>query len=145
MYEIENNLPIGKYLPNIRNQLQKIRSGEELSGRKIRSFQQAMSGDINAVVVDTWLLRAFELDTNYFRQKKGAEKGRGLWRSAGATDKKYTLIENYVRDLAATKGLEPRQVSSMIWAGVRITKNGDRETNYGNILRAKFVNLFNCI
>ena len=90
LYEIENDLPVGKYLPNIQKQLYQIRAGQELTGRKIRSFERAMSGCPNAVVVDTWLLRAFKVDKNYFRQKKGAEKGRGLMRSAGTNDKTYS-------------------------------------------------------
>jgi hypothetical protein len=145
LYEIENGLPVGRYLPNIQNQLTRIRSGDELSGRKINSFAKAMSGDKDAVVVDIWLLRAFSMDRKYFRQKKGAIKGRGIYRSGGATDKQYTLIENYVRKVAKRKKVEARQVSSMIWAGVRMDTNGDKETHYKDILRSNFVNLFNVI
>lgn len=60
-YEIENDLPVGNYLPNIQDQLRLIRSGQPLSGRKINAFARAMAGDQNAVVVDIWLLRAFDL------------------------------------------------------------------------------------
>lgn len=144
-YEIENGLPIGEYLPNIQLQLKKIREGKELSGRKIRSFAAAMSGDPDAVVVDIWLLRAFDMERKYFRVTKGDQKGRGRMRPVGATDKEYTKIESWVRQYAAAKGYEAREVSSMIWAGVRISKSGDRETHYKTILRNNFSNLFNCI
>lgn len=141
-YEIENNLPIGNYLPNIQSQLQRIRTGQELSGRKIRSFAKAMSGDSNAVVVDVWLLRAFNLDRQHMRHS-GPHKGH--LRSGGPTDRQYTLIEAYVREQAAVMGIQPRQLSSMIWAGARIAINGDRETTYSNILKNKLTNLFNVI
>lgn len=90
-WEIENQQPVGNYLPNIQNQLRQIRSGKQLTGRKIRSFAAAMSGDVNAFNV------------------------------------------------------EPRQLSSMIWAGVRIETNGDREVHYTNILKSALQNLFGVI
>jgi hypothetical protein len=139
LYQMENSLPFEGYLPNIRVQLELIKQGKEISGRKIRSFANAMSGDINAVVVDRWLLRAFELDRQYMRHT-GPHKGKVL--SGGPTDKQYTMIENYVRDLAKELKLEARQVSSMIWSGVRISQSGDRETNYGTILRLKNYNMY---
>jgi hypothetical protein len=145
LYEIENGLPVGRYLPNIQMQLERIRAGQELSGRKIRSFAAAMSGDANAVVVDVWLLRAFNMNRQYFRQKKGAEKGRGNMRESGASEKQYDLIESWVRQKAVRMNIQPRQLSAMIWAGVRITTNGDRQTHYKEILTQKFTNLFNCI
>ena len=58
LYEIENGLPVGDYLPNIRQQLEQAPAGNELTGRKINSFARAMAGDPDAVVVDIWLLRA---------------------------------------------------------------------------------------
>jgi hypothetical protein len=145
LYEIENDLPVGAYLPNIKKQLYSIRAGGELSGMKIRSFEKAMSGDKNAVVVDTWILRAFEVDKVYFRQRKGAEKGRGMMRSAGTTDKMYRRIERWIRQYARKRSLEPRQVSSMIWAGIRIERTGDTNTHYKEILLNKMTNLFGVI
>ncbi len=145
LYEFENGLPVGDYLPNIKQQLYQVRSGGELTGRKISSFARAMSGDRDAVVVDVWLARAFDMERRYFRQTKGEQKGRGRIRSAGVSDSDYTRIERYIRRLAKRKGLEARQVSSMIWCGVRTEKTGDRETHYKNILRSHLTNLFNCI
>lgn len=144
-YEIENHLPIGRYLPNIQNQLQRIRTGQDLSGRKIRNYANAMSGDKNAVVVDVWLLRAFGMDKKYFRKPKEGSKARGINRSSGPTDRQYTMIEDYIKKLAKKMKLQPRQLSSMIWAGVRITTNGDTETRYDRILKNKLTNLFNMI
>lgn len=142
LYEIENDLPIGRYLPNIQNQLAKIRAGQELSGRKISSFQKAMSGDINAVVVDVWLLRAFDLDRKYVRHS-GPHAGRA--RSGGPTDRQYTMIEAFIRDTSPSHDLLPCEMSSMIWSGCRIFTNGDKETRYTTILRNRLTNLFNVI
>jgi hypothetical protein len=145
LYEIENDKPVGKYLPNIQMQLERVRAGQDLSGRKIRSFAAAMAGDKNAVVVDVWISRAFGVDRRYFRQTKGAAEGVGNVRDGGVSDKHYTLIENWVRAEAAQMGLQPREFNSMIWAGVRIDQSGNRETHYKTTLINKLTNLFNCI
>lgn len=136
MHEIENNLPFSNYLPVMKLQLKRIRSGESIRGRKISSFAKAMSGDPNAVVVDIWLLRAFEMDNRYVRSFGGKE------RSGGATDKQYDFIELFCREYADREELEARQVSSMIWSGVRVLRTGDRETSYKNILRHQLYNMF---
>lgn len=173
LYEIENDLPIGAYMPNIRQQLQQIRAGGELTGRKINSFANAMAGDPDAVVVDIWLLRAFGMDRKYFRKKprgvvsrsleilletsnqvdlfyngpilhpdeiRAVDKSRGLYRSGGASDGQYTKVENYVREEARAMGIQARQLSAMIWSGVRIDQSGDRETHYSTILQTHFRN-----
>jgi hypothetical protein len=153
-YEIKNNIPVGGivtgrgkqlgYLPNIHNQITRIREGRELSGRKIRAFAAAMSGDQNAVVVDVWLARAFNMERRYKRFPKGKDKSRGRERSAGVNDKDFSMVENYCRDLADKKGMQAREISSMVWAGVRIDKTGDTQTHYKELLKHKFTNLFNC-
>lgn len=141
-YEIENNLPIGNYLPNIQKQIDRVRQGKDLTGRKINSFARAMSGDPDAVVVDIWLLRAFNQDRKYFRNGGPHD---GTFRSAGATDKQYTQIESWIRAEAYKRNIEPRQLSSMIWSGVRTKTNGVDETRYSSILRSLLNNLFKVI
>ncbi len=138
LYEIQNDLPIGHYLPNIQSQLARIRSGQELSGRKINAFAHAMRGDPEAVVVDIWLLRAFDMDRKYIR-------AGGKSRSGGASEKQFDLIELYVREKAELLSLTPAQASAMIWSGVRTEQSRETETRYGNILRYHFNNLFNVI
>lgn len=145
LYEIENDKPVGRYLPNIKMQLEQVRAGNDLTGRKINSFAAAMAGDVDAVVVDIWLLRAFQIDRKYFRKGKPGTKQRGNNRSSGPTDNEYTAIENYVREEAKAMNLEARQLSAMIWSGVRIDQSGDKETHYERILRGHFNNLFNVI
>lgn len=131
LYEIENNLPVGKYLPNIRNQITRIRNGEELSGRKIRSFARAMSGGVDAVVVDIWLLRAFNQDRQY---KRHTGPHAGTIRSGGATPKQYDAIETYVRDRAYDMSIQPRQLSAIIWSGCRGLRSGKMTSRYDSLL-----------
>lgn len=131
LFEIERNLPVGKYLPNIINQLKRIRNGQELSGRKIRSFSRAMSGGIDAVVVDIWLLRAFNQDRKH---KRHTGPHAGTMRSGGATERQYDAIEAYVRKRAYEMGLEPRQLSAIIWSGARFLATGRKVSRYDNLL-----------
>lgn len=141
-YEYKENLPIGNYLPNIKRQLQQIRENKPLTGRKINSFAQAMSGNVNAVVVDIWALRAFGEDRKYTRH---TGPHAGYERSGGASDRQYDLIEGYVREHAPEYGLLPYEMSAMIWAGARIHHNGETENTYEALLRFKLNNLFGCI
>ena len=139
LYEIENGMPVGNYLPNMATQIQRVRDGKELTGRKINAFAKAMAGDTDAVVVDIWLLRAFELNRQYFRQQSQTN------REGGATEGQYAKIEGWIRHEAYCMGIEPRQLSSMIWAGIRIERNGVDDTHYKDILERKLTNLFNVL
>lgn len=134
LHEHENLLPFSVYLPVMLLQLKRIRAGEPIQGRKINSFAAAMSGDPNAVVVDIWLMRAYGEEVRYVH--------KGVTRNASPTSKQYDQIENHVRYLAYQKDLEPRQLSTMIWSGVRIATNNDRETHYENVLRQQLYNMF---
>lgn len=121
LHEIESGKEFSSYLYAQRYQLDLIRKGVPISARKIRSFAAAMSGDVNAVVVDRWLMRAFGLDGD-----------------KSPTTFEYDVIEHYCRDMAVRLAYEPRQVSAMIWSGIR----PDRNTRYHSILRQKLFNMF---
>jgi hypothetical protein len=142
LYQIEQKLPIEGYMPNIQNQVTLVSEGKELSGRKINNFAKAMSGDKNAVVVDIWLTRAFNVDRYYISK---SEKYLGRKRNGSATEGMYNQIENYIQTEAPKMGLEPREMCAMIWAGARIYTNGDTQTRYTEILRDKLTNLFGVI
>lgn len=131
LYEIDNGLPIGNYLPVIAQQIDAIRNGRPMGGRKINSFAAAMSGDVNAVVVDIWLLRAFGEDRKYYREESET------FRSGGATGRQYDIIEAYVRHEAKIRGLDAREVSAMIWSGVR-----GGVTRYDQILIHQLYNMY---
>lgn len=161
-WEIQNNKPIGSYLPNIKLQLELIRAGQPLSGRKIQAFAGGMSGFKDAVVVDIWLCRAFGIYKQSFRnngkplsplpmalpfldEPMVEEAKAGRMRSASPTTGQYNAVENYVREEAAAMRIEPRQLSAMIWSGVRIDATGNFNTHYKEILTNSLTNLFNVI
>lgn len=77
-------------------------SGHPLRGRKVISFSNAMLGDIDCVVVDRWLQRAFKID-----------------HQSSPTSKEYDQVENRVRYVAHAIGWEPRQISAAIWCSIR--------------------------
>lgn len=137
--EIKRGVPHVRYMPGIRDQLNKLRDGGELSGNKIRAFAAAMSGDTEAVVVDIWLLRAFGEDRKYKRHT-GPHAGKD--RSGGATDKQFREIEHWVREEAKLLAIQPRELSAIIWSGARITLSGDRNTRYHEILKHQLYNMF---
>lgn len=133
-YEYLNNQPIGAYLPNIQKQLQRIRDGKDLSGLKINAFAKAMSGDPDAVVVDIWLLRAFKMNRTYFRKQSQS------FREGGASKKQFREIEAYIRSEAPKHELQAREMSAMIWSGIRTLQGTDRQTRYTDILKAQYLN-----
>jgi hypothetical protein len=146
LHEIENNLPFSDYLPGIKKQLEYVRAGEPLRGLKINAFSQAMSGDENAVVVDTWLLRAFDMDKQYgrkeWKKEHGVEVLQTRFRSSGASKKAFRDIEAWVRNRAQEMGIQPRELSAIIWTGVRSTLSRERETHYKTILKMKLYNMY---
>lgn len=127
----KNRKPIPRMLPNIMEQVKNAILYGQLSGRKINSFANAMSGDSQAVVVDIWLLRAFDEDRQY---KRHTGPHRGKIRSSGATKRQYDEIEEWVRTEALHMGIQPRQLSAMIWSGTRTAFNGPDLTHYRQVL-----------
>jgi hypothetical protein len=135
-HELTNGLPFSNYLPVMRLQLDRIRAGQPIQGRKIGSFAKAMQGDPNAVVVDIWLLRAFDMDKKFKRSLSGRQQ------SSGASDVQYTQIEGFCRYYAKANNYEARQISAMLWAGCRIVWTGNKETSYKNILQHQLYNMY---
>lgn len=121
--EIENGLPFSNYLPAMLFQLELIRKGEPIQARKIRNFAAAMSGDVSAVVVDRWIMRAFGLDGD-----------------KSPTTREYDAIENLVKYAANVRGEEPRQTCAMIWSGIR-----GGVTRYDLILRHQIYNMYESV
>jgi hypothetical protein len=131
--------PMPKMLPNIMKQLVQVYQGKPLTGLKINAFANAMGGDTQAVIVDIWHLRAFGLDKTYMRYT-GPHAGKE--RSGGPTDKQFYMIEAWVREEAMIMGLQPRQLSAMIWSGTRETWHGKDKTHYKEILQEASLELF---
>jgi hypothetical protein len=137
LYVIENKLQFPSLMPNMRMQLEYVRDGKPLTGRKIFNFSEAMKGNAEAVVVDIWILRAFDVD------KKYKFKNTGKMKSRGAPPKIYDAIESYFRTEAPKQNLEPRQMCAMCWSGIRTasTSKGNT-TTYADFLKVKLNTLF---
>lgn len=112
------------FLPAAIYQLDHFVEHGKLRGRKISNFAQAMLHDLDAVVVDIWIMRAFGADRKYvFRNQ--AEKSRS------PEKRLYDIIEYYIQRMARIIDLEPREFCSMIWGGVRVEETGTRnKTRY---------------
>lgn len=131
LYLYHNDLPFNGFVPVMTKQLVSLKAGGDLSGRKIRNFAAAMYGNPNAVVVDTWILRAFAVN------RKRTFRGRII--DASASKKQYDAIEKWIVKRAFKLGMQPRELCSMIWAGVRRYKGYFYEpTRYCEFIKSSF-------
>ena len=71
-----------------------------LRGPKIRAFYQAILGDADAVVLDTWMLVA-------------------MGRPQGVTVKQYERLADRLRAHAADAGVTPAAFQAVVWCQVR--------------------------
>jgi hypothetical protein len=74
---------------------------DALKGLKTNAFARAIAGDNNAVVIDVWMCRAANLDTD----------------SPNVTQ--YRTLTTAVNNVAAEFGLTPRTAQALIWIIVR--------------------------
>lgn len=94
------------YLPIVKNMLDTIRINHmtghraPFGGLKVQNFADALAGDLSAVVVDRWILRAFGYPLS-------------------ATPKRYRLISEWITAKAQREGMEPAQVQAAIWCGIK--------------------------
>jgi hypothetical protein len=126
LHQLESGKPITGYVPVMLMQVERIREGKPISGRKIRNFAAAMFGDPDAVVVDTWILRAFG---------QGAKrKVKDRLANSSASKKQYDEIEQWITKQAIKMDIDPAQLCAMIWGGIRKHQTGDQQTRYCEIL-----------
>ena len=79
---------------------------EALKGPKTNAFARNIAGDLDAVTVDSWMMRA-----------AGFESGKS------PTVRQYRSISSAVRMIASSSGLAPAHVQAIIW----IVKRGKSE------------------
>jgi hypothetical protein len=89
-------------------------AGEPLQGRKVKAFYVALCGDMNAVVLDTWMLRLFKY---YPRHTHSPQGGR------------YDRLAAAFRCVARHNGIEPAELQAMLWINYR-QKNGYEPVSY---------------
>lgn len=93
------------HLPNLMRALH----GEDLSGPKVRSFNQALNGDPNSVTLDTWMAKALGIENESLLGKQD----------------KYDLIADALREVASmTKAANgqpptPRDFQAAVWTGIK--------------------------
>lgn len=79
---------------------------DALNGQKTNAFARAIAGDVDAVVIDVWMIRAAYLDS-----------------SKGVNKTQYNTLADSVRKVAKEFGLTPRTAQALIW----IVKRGSAE------------------
>jgi hypothetical protein len=79
---------------------------DALKGDKTNAFARAIAGDTNAVVIDTWMIKAAGLDS-----------------SKGVNKTQYRELTDAVRIVSFAHGLTPRTCQALIW----IVKRGSAE------------------
>lgn len=88
---------------SIRNAEKSLTMGfDALNGAKTNAFARNIAGDLNAVTIDTWMLKAAGMDSN-----KGVNKSN------------YEMLSGIVRELAGQYGIAPAQLQAIIWIVVR--------------------------
>jgi hypothetical protein len=74
---------------------------DALKGLKTNAFARAIAGDTDAVVIDVWMCRAANLDSD------SPNVGQ------------YRMLSDAVREVAAEFGITPRTAQALIWIIVR--------------------------
>lgn len=97
---------MGKPVAGLSNNLRmaesaKVMGFDALKGLKTNAFARAIAGDTDAVVIDVWMCRAANLDTD------SPNVGQ------------YRMLTNAVREVAAEFGITPRTAQALIWIIVR--------------------------
>ena len=95
--------------------LNKVVNGYTFGGRKVQKFSEALRGDLSAVVVDRWMLRAYGIEKDI------------------VTDARYRAIEKHINQMAKRHGLQPAQVQAAIWCGIKLDSDRNQSNNIGRI------------
>lgn len=115
LQQMKRGEEIKGFLPNQITYLNLIKNNFDVPGRKIGSFIKALEGDVNSVVVDIWMCRAFGTYTTRMLKVGNRYRKYGLV----PTKKEYDAIEDHCRKDALQLQIEPRQYQSMLWAGIK--------------------------
>ncbi len=122
------------FLPSVVKILNDFRNGEFAFGkdsrngrRKIMNFARAILGDKKAVVVDSWLMRAFNLHEEYEWRDKIVPFSPRIT--------EYDLVENYILRLGEVSGFQPRQLVSMLWSSTKTLNSKHKSTSTSDVLK----------
>lgn len=115
-YTVTNKKPLTKKYgianKNIQVNIQRVLKGDTIRGVKVLPFSKALNGDLDAIVIDVWMCKAFNL-------KRLAPTPR---------DRKY--ISHRINKIAQQLSLKPAEVQSCLWTWTKTEKNntGFRES-----------------
>lgn len=130
LLQLKNNKPFIGFLPNQKLYLELIKNGNDVPGRKIMNFIKALEGDVNSVVVDIWMCRAFDL----IKERK-LPNGRDYFRSPSKSD--YDLIEDAVKFYSYLCAIPPRDMQAIIWSGIKREQGVTKNVSWSTLLRNK--------
>lgn len=101
-------MPFSNELKAHRDNLYRAIRNEALSGPKVEPFYRAMTGDPNAIVIDTWMMKAFGFrgDTPNLTQIR--------------------IMDRDIQQIAKRRGLTPAQAQERIWKGIKAEVEGAR-------------------
>jgi len=106
-YAFANGKPVTGLQNNYRMAQAALENGfDALKGQKTNAFARAIAGDTDAVVIDTWMIKAAGMDA-----------------SKGVNKSDYNMLADTVRNIASEHGLTPRTAQALIW----IVKRGNHE------------------
>jgi hypothetical protein len=129
---MKRGLPFIGFLPNQITYLNLISKGEDVPGRKIMNFIKALEGDVNSVVVDIWMCRAFGVNNARKLKDKSKHTERNYWKAP--SKKEYDTIEQECFWWSTVCNVEPRQIQSMIWAGIKRQHGMTKNVSWSDIL-----------
>jgi len=78
-------------------------------GPKVQAFSKALKGDLSQVVVDTWMLRAFDVPN--------------------ATPLRIQTITEFITKKAKRFGMRPAEVQAAIWCGIKLSQKRKQLNN----------------
>jgi hypothetical protein len=113
--QFKNGEPFVGYVPNAIRDLNALREGTELGGRKVQNYMKATGGDPLAIVVDRHI-------------------GQLFFGTDSPTDAQYTKAEQVIRMLSQKLGWPPREVQAALWAA-NIRRNGNEPSSYDAYLQ----------
>lgn len=118
-YEAERPEQFSKFEAHNLN-LFRISKGEALSGLKVRAFCRALLGDCQAVTVDMWIAKAFNINrplrvSDFVGIEYVIKEATGAWK-----DREYSK--------GHTRTLSPAQAQACIWHTIR-KRSGLTESN----------------
>jgi len=87
----------------------------KLSGLKVNSFFENLTGNFEAVTLDIWMIRYFKYNKDYL------------------TIRPYKMFSRIIRKLAYKEGLKPCELQAMLWTKIRL-EHGFKPINFVRLI-----------